>query len=204
MPESLEIVRWYKAGFTVLSSSEKISQPALPTASLPLLGLICCHDNGHLDLTYRLHQDVVLAKKQRGSGILMQGFHVLSCPHQRAVVHAATGLPLLNLFGDTQKKEDEMLKWLSYNDELTRAGLLEGESCLQWPLWIRCLCTSSSADGSVQKWSAVLTWVYSNAQGPTVRHRQGTCHKSNTTPQKKKRESVFSIWQSWQCCDWMF
>lgn len=51
---------------------------------------------------------------------------------------------------------------------LTRAGRLEGESCRQWPLWIRCRCTSSSAEGSVQKWSAVLTLVYSKAQGPTV------------------------------------
>lgn len=48
------------------------------------------------------------------------------------------------------------------------AGLLVGESCLQWPPWMRCLCTSSSADGSVQKWSAVFIFVYSKAQGPTV------------------------------------
>lgn len=48
------------------------------------------------------------------------------------------------------------------------AGLLVGESCLQRPLWMRCLWTSSSADGSVQKWSAVFILVYSKAQGPTV------------------------------------
>lgn len=47
------------------------------------------------------------------------------------------------------------------------AGLLVGESCLQWPPWMRCRCTSSSADGSVQKWSAVFIFVYSKAQGPT-------------------------------------
>lgn len=49
-----------------------------------------------------------------------------------------------------------------------RAGLLVGESCLQWPPWMRCLCTSSSADGSVQKWSAVFIFVYSKAHGPTA------------------------------------
>lgn len=54
----------------------------------------------------------------------------------------------------------------------TRAGRREGESCRQWLLWMRCRCTSSSADGSVQKWSAVFTLVYSSAQGPTVTHEQ--------------------------------
>lgn len=48
-----------------------------------------------------------------------------------------------------------------------RAGLFVGESCLQWMPWMRCLCTSSSADGSVHKWSAVFILVYSSAQGPT-------------------------------------
>lgn len=47
------------------------------------------------------------------------------------------------------------------------AGLLVGESCLQWPPWMRCLCTNSSAEGSVQKWSAVFIFVYSKAHGPT-------------------------------------
>lgn len=47
------------------------------------------------------------------------------------------------------------------------AGLFVGESCLQWMPWMRCLCTSSSADGSVHKWSAVFILVYSSAQGPT-------------------------------------
>lgn len=36
--------------------------------------------------------------------------------------------------------------------ELTQsAGRLVGESWRQWELWIRCLWTSSSAEGSVQK-----------------------------------------------------
>lgn len=48
------------------------------------------------------------------------------------------------------------------------AGRLVGESWRQWELWIRCLWTSSSAEGSVQKWSAVFIFVYSSAQGPTV------------------------------------
>lgn len=53
--------------------------------------------------------------------------------------------------------------------ELTQsAGRLVGESWRQWELWIRCLWTSSSAEGSVQKWSAVFILVYSSAQGPTV------------------------------------
>lgn len=57
----------------------------------------------------------------------------------------------------------------------TRAGRLVGESCRQCPLWIRCLCTSSSADGSVQKWLAVLALVYSKAQGPTMGTEDQIC-----------------------------
>lgn len=49
-----------------------------------------------------------------------------------------------------------------------RAGRLVGESWRRWELWMRCLWTSSSAEGSVQKWSAVFILVYSNAQGPTA------------------------------------
>lgn len=43
-----------------------------------------------------------------------------------------------------------------------------GESCLRCELWMRCLWTSSSAEGSVQKWSDVFILVYSRAQGPTA------------------------------------
>lgn len=99
----------------------------------------------------------------------------------------------LNLRGASQKRLDAVLSaaeysWLSVwmlsnkppmiivHDNLLfyqllilthSAGLLVGESCLQWPPWMRCRCTSSSADGSVQKWSAVFIFVYSKAQGPT-------------------------------------
>lgn len=62
-----------------------------------------------------------------------------------------------------------------------RAGLLVGESCLQWMPWMRCLCTSSSADGSVHKWSAVFIFVYSSAQGPTG-EMKGTSYINAPTP----------------------
>jgi len=63
-----------------------------------------------------------------------------------------------------------------------RAGLLLGESCcLQWPPWMRCLWTSSSADGSVQKWSAVFILVYSSAQGPTDTHARTHTHTHTHT-----------------------
>lgn len=52
------------------------------------------------------------------------------------------------------------------------AGRLVGESWRQCELWIRCLWTSSSAEGSVQKWSAVFIFVYSSAQGPTAQRRK--------------------------------
>lgn len=53
-----------------------------------------------------------------------------------------------------------------------RAGRLVGESCRRCELWMRCLWTSSSAEGSVQKWSAVFILVYSRAQGPTAEQRE--------------------------------
>lgn len=47
--------------------------------------------------TYGLHQDVVLAEEQRGSGVLVQGLHVVPRPHEGPVVYAAARLPLLDL-----------------------------------------------------------------------------------------------------------
>lgn len=129
--------------------------------------------------TYRLDQDIVLPKQKCGSGVLVKWFNIFPHPHKRAIIHATTGLSLLDLLGIKRRKKKQQSRtaycWLflqgsiQFIDCLTKAGLLEGESCRQWPLWIRCLCTSSSADGSVQKWSAVLTLVYSKAQGPTVK-----------------------------------
>lgn len=54
------------------------------------------------------------------------------------------------------------------------AGRLVGESWRQCELWMRCRCTNSSAEGSVQKWSAVFILVYSNAQGPTAQRKTQT------------------------------
>lgn len=68
------------------------------------------------------------------------------------------------------------------------AGLLVGESCLQMPLWMRCLWTSSSADGSVQKWSAVFIFVYSKAHGPTVTMRQIVLNVSKHYNQTKTEQ----------------
>lgn len=49
-----------------------------------------------------------------------------------------------------------------------RAGLRPAEvSWPRWAPWIRWRCTSSLAEGSVQKWSDVFSLVYSRAQGPT-------------------------------------
>lgn len=59
-----------------------------------------------------------------------------------------------------------------------RAGRLVGESCRRCELWMRCLWTSSSAEGSVQKWSAVFILVYSRAQGPTAGQTEAGNHSS--------------------------
>lgn len=105
----------------------------------------------------------------------MQRLHVLLRPHERTIVHAAAGLSLLDLNQGNRAphvtlrhREAVTASAAVWPCSLTRAGRLEGESCRQWPLWMRCRWTSSSADGSVQKWSAVLTLVYSNAHGPTA------------------------------------
>lgn len=47
--------------------------------------------------THRLHQDIVLAVQERGSGILVQGLHVVPGRQGWPVIHAATGVSLLNL-----------------------------------------------------------------------------------------------------------
>lgn len=125
--------------------------------------------------TYRLHQDIVLPEQKRGSGVLVEWFDVVLHPHERAVIHATTGLSLLDLIQEVWHMYYSLyflIIWFKTDYLLcclTKAGRLDGESCRQWPLWMRCRCTSSSADGSVQKWSAVLTLVYSKAQGPTVK-----------------------------------
>lgn len=51
----------------------------------------------HSEHTHRLHQHVVLSKQECGSGVLVKGFNVVLHPHQRAIVHAAAGLSLLDL-----------------------------------------------------------------------------------------------------------
>lgn len=135
--------------------------------------------------TYWLHQHVVLSKQKCGSGVLVKWLNIFPHPHERAIIHATTGLSLLDLkweitclisHTEVCRWNHSVETWLSIKIHqvlrcLTRAGLLEGESCRQWPLWMRWRCTSSSAEGSVQKWSAVLTLVYSKAQGPTVATR---------------------------------
>lgn len=68
------------------------------------------------------------------------------------------------------------------------AGLRPGDT--SWPLWapwMRCLWTSSLADGSVQKWSDVLSLVYSRAQGPTIDEKILISHKTNYVIKKNAR-----------------
>lgn len=47
--------------------------------------------------THWLHQDIVLAIEERGSGILVQRLHVVPGRQRWPVIHAATGMPFLNL-----------------------------------------------------------------------------------------------------------
>ncbi|KAG7248938.1 hypothetical protein CRUP_023100, partial [Coryphaenoides rupestris] len=61
-----------------------------------------------------------------------------------------------------------------------------------WPPWMRCLWTSSSADGSVQKWSAVFILVYSSAQGPTDTHRTQDNNNNNNNVGRQSVEELAS------------
>ena len=56
--------------------------------------------------TYGLHQDVVLAEEQCGSGVLVERLHVIPRPHQRPVVHTAARLSLLDLRRNTDRTTD--------------------------------------------------------------------------------------------------
>lgn len=47
--------------------------------------------------SHRLNENVVLAVQQGGPGVLVQGLHVVSGGEGRAVIHAAAGVPLLDL-----------------------------------------------------------------------------------------------------------
>lgn len=47
--------------------------------------------------TYRLHQDVVFAVQEGGPGVLVEGLHVVSGREGQPVIHAAAGMPLLDL-----------------------------------------------------------------------------------------------------------
>ncbi len=73
--------------------------------------------------TYRLHQDVVLSKQKCGSGVLVEGFNVVPHPHERAIVHAPTGLSLLDL---TQ----EVLHIWYYTQLLIAGYMIKGQSRL--------------------------------------------------------------------------
>lgn len=74
-----------------------------------------------------------------------------------------------------------------------RAGRLVGESCLRCELWMRCLWTSSSAEGSVQKWSEVFILVYSRAQGPTAEQMGLGAHRprESSFPSPTRRTTYF-------------
>lgn len=47
--------------------------------------------------THRLHQDIVLAIEEGGSGVLVQGLHVVPGRQGWPVIHAATGMSFLDL-----------------------------------------------------------------------------------------------------------
>lgn len=47
--------------------------------------------------THRLYQDIVLAVQESGSGILVQGLHVVPGRQGWPVIHAATGMSFLDL-----------------------------------------------------------------------------------------------------------
>lgn len=57
----------------------------------------CIKEEGYTENTYRLHQHIVLSEQKCGSGVLVEWFNIVPHPHERAIIHATTRLPLLNL-----------------------------------------------------------------------------------------------------------
>lgn len=53
---------------------------------------------------YRLDQDIVLPKQKCGPGVLVKWFNIFPHPHKRAIIHATTGLSLLDLLGIKRRK----------------------------------------------------------------------------------------------------
>lgn len=141
---------------------------------------------------YRLHKDIIFPIEQVRSGVLVKRLHILPRWCSKPVLwHAAARLP----FADLEKKwtaslYNERLLW--ENQPYTRRWSIlrttppqnntsRGRPVLtpragrwpaktswpRWAPWIRWRWTSSLADGSVQKWSEVFSFVYSRAHGPT-------------------------------------
>lgn len=141
---------------------------------------------------YRLHKDIIFAIEKVRSGVLVKRLHILPRWCSKPVLwHAAARLP----FADLEKKRTASLyneRLLRENQSYTqrwsilrttppqnntsggcpvltpRAGLRPAKtSWPRWAPWIRWRWTSSLAEGSVQKWSEVFSFVYSRAHGPT-------------------------------------
>ncbi len=141
-------------------------------------------------VSYRLNEYIVFSVEQVSAWVLVQGFDVLSRRGCKFVLrHASRGLTLSDLRINHQYEiwnglftRTNLLHNHTYMyDILTpSAGLRPGDT--SWPLWapwMRCLWTSSLADGSVQKWSDVLSLVYSRAQGPTIDEKYRFLHNAN-------------------------
>ena len=57
--------------------------------------------------SHRLNKNVVFAIEKGGTGVLMQGLHVVAGREGWPVIHAATGMPLLDLVESEGRQRDE-------------------------------------------------------------------------------------------------
>lgn len=147
--------------------------------------------------SYRLNEYIVLSVEQVNTWVLVQGFDILSRRGCKLILrHAYWGLALSDLRKVPWIWDIYAVYCYITNHPICMifftpsAGLRPGDT--SWPLWapwMRCLWTSSLADGSVQKWSDVLSLVYSRAQGPTIDEKILISHKTNYVIKKSQSES---------------
>lgn len=111
---------------------------------------------GYTENTYWLHQHVVLSKQKCSSGVLVEWFNVVLHPHERTIIHAATGLSLLDLIQEESHIRYNIQSFLA--DYLIRNDWSPSLSDQGRPSGGRILPTVAAVD-AVPLYKLISRWV---------------------------------------------